>query len=151
MYRAVNLATFDRDLHRFLWRKSSNDPLVDYRMTRVTFGVSASSFAANMAVQQNALDLVMEYLQAAKVFAESFYVDDGLTGADFEQEAIELQKQLQSLFSRGGFLLRKWSSSESNVPKHLPTDLKDCQSNQMLGNTQGHWVLSGIPIWIISG
>jgi hypothetical protein len=29
--------------------------------------------------------------------------------------------------------------------------LKDCQSNQMLGNTQGHWVLSGIPIWIISG
>ena len=94
MYRAVNLALSDRDLHRFVWRKSPNDPLLDYRMTRVTFGVSASSFAANMAVQQNALDFTMEYPQAAncKVVAESFYVDDGLTGADSEQEAIELQK-----------------------------------------------------------
>ena len=132
MYRAVNLALSDRDLHRFVWRKSHNDPLVDYRMTRVTFGVSASSFAANMAVQQNALDFAMEYPQAAKVVAESFYVDDGLTGADSEQEAIELQKQLQTLFSQGGFLLRKWNSSESNILKHLPSDLKDCPSDRML-------------------
>ena len=33
MYRAVNLALPDSDLHRFVWRKSHNDPLVDYRMT----------------------------------------------------------------------------------------------------------------------
>ena len=59
-------------------------------------------------------------------------MDDGLIGADSEQEAIELQKQLQSLFLRGGFLLRKWNSSEPNVLKHLPPDLKDSQSNQML-------------------
>ena len=29
-------------------------------MTRVTFGVAASSFAANMAVKQNAQDLAVE-------------------------------------------------------------------------------------------
>ena len=131
MYRAMNLAMSDCDL-RFVWRKSFTDTLVDYRMTRVTFGVSASSFAANMAVQQNALDLAIEYPRAAKIVAESFYVDDGLIVADSEQEAIEFQKQLQSLFSRGGFLLCKWNSSESNVLKHLPPDLKESQSNQML-------------------
>ena len=81
-----------------------------------------------MAVQQNALDLAMEYPQAAKIVAESFYVDR-LTGADSEQEAVELQKQLQLLFLRN-FLLHKWNSSESNVLKHLPSNLKDCQSNQ---------------------
>ena len=37
----------------------------------------------------------------------SFYVDDGLTGADSVPEAIELQRQLQDLFNKGGFLLRK--------------------------------------------
>jgi hypothetical protein len=58
-------------------------------------------------------------------------VDDGLVEANSEQEAIELQKQLQSLFSRG-FLLQKWNSSESTVLKHLPGDLKDHQLNQML-------------------
>ena len=113
-------------------------------MTRVTFGVSASSFAANMAVQQNALDLAIEYPRAAKIVAESFYVDDGLIGADSEQEAIELQKQLQSLFLRGGFLLRKWNSSETNVLKHLPPDLKDSQSNQMLPQSGEYSRMLGI-------
>ena len=36
---------------------------------------------------------------------KSFYVDDALTVADSIEQAIELRKQLQDLFSRGGFLL----------------------------------------------
>ena len=56
MHRAVKLAPEDKDLHRFVWREALTKPLVDYRMTRITFGVSASSFAANMSVKQNALD-----------------------------------------------------------------------------------------------
>ena len=77
MYRAVELVPADRDLHRFVWRNNPKDPLLDYRMTRVTFGVSASSFAANMAVKQNARDYDMEYPLAAKSVNTSFYVDDG--------------------------------------------------------------------------
>ena len=46
------LVPSDHDLHRFVWRKSLKDSLYDYRMTRVTFGVSASSFAANMAATE---------------------------------------------------------------------------------------------------
>ena len=95
MYRAVRLAEDDKDLHRFVWRKSPEDTLIDYRMTRVTFGVSASSFAANMSIKQNALDHGSKYPLAARAVNESFYVDDGLTGADSIDEAIELQKQLQ--------------------------------------------------------
>ena len=49
MYQAVELVPTDRDLHHFVWRNNPQDVLLDYRMTRVTFGVSASSFAANMA------------------------------------------------------------------------------------------------------
>ena len=65
MYRAVELTPSDRDLHRFVWRNDPDEQLRDYRMTRVTFGVSASSFAANMSVKQNATDLALEYPQAA--------------------------------------------------------------------------------------
>ena len=50
MYRAVLLDESDKGLHRFVWRRINTEPLFDYRMTRVTFGVSASSYAANMAV-----------------------------------------------------------------------------------------------------
>ncbi len=132
MYRAIELTPSDRDLHRFVWRKKPDELLQDCRMKRVTFGVSASSFIANMAVKQNALDFATEFPQATEVVKKSFYVDDGLTGADSVQEAIELQGQLQDLFSKGGFLLRKWNSSNSTVLNHVPSDLKECQSMQMM-------------------
>ncbi len=64
MYRAIELTHTDKDLHRFVWRSHPKEPLKDYHMTRVTFGVSASSFAANMAVKQNANDFSQEYPMA---------------------------------------------------------------------------------------
>ena len=78
MYRAIELIESNRDLHHFVWRSDPNDHLKDYRMTSATFGVSASSFAANMSVKHNAL----EFPKAANVVETSFYVDDCLTGAD---------------------------------------------------------------------
>ena len=39
MYRCIELVSSDRDFHRFVWRSDSALPLVDYRMTRLTFGV----------------------------------------------------------------------------------------------------------------
>ena len=58
---------------------------------------------------------------AAKAVKDSFFVDVGLTGTDSIDEAIELYHQLLGLFGKGGFLLRKWSSSEFEViPTHRP-------------------------------
>ena len=74
-------------------------------MTRLTFGVSASSFAANMAVKQNAIDFAKEYPKAASVVPISFYMDDGLTGEDSGEKATELKSQLQALYSQEGLLL----------------------------------------------
>jgi hypothetical protein len=85
-----------------------------------------------MSVKQNAADLAFEYPQVVKAARESFYVDDGLAGADTIDEAITLQQQLQELFNRGGFLLRKWNCSDPSVLKHLPDELKDTQSPRPL-------------------
>ena len=79
MYRAVELVKADKDLHRFVWRQDPDKPLQDYRMTRVTFGMSASSFAAKMSVKQNTLDHTLDYPLAVDAVHKSFYVDDGLS------------------------------------------------------------------------
>jgi hypothetical protein len=97
MYRAIQLVESDKDYHRFVWRSSQDEPLVDYRMTRVTFGVAASSFAANMAVKQNAMDFGDKYPLAAAVVDDSLYVDDCIAGADTLEEAICSQVELQDL------------------------------------------------------
>ena len=107
MYRAIRLAEADQDLNRFVWRSNTDEPLQDFRMTRVTFGVSASSFAANMSVKRNARDHTMEFPKAAKAVETAFYVDDCLTGADSVEDATNLYHQLLHLFEKGGFLLRK--------------------------------------------
>ena len=44
MYRAVEPAPEDRNLHQFVWRPSPDTPIQDFRMTCATFGVSASPF-----------------------------------------------------------------------------------------------------------
>ena len=144
MYRAVELAPPDRDLHRFVWRMDPDQPLRDYRMTRLTFGVSASSFAANMAMKQNAIDHAVQYPQAAEVVEKSFYVDDCLAGADSKEDAIELQAQLQNLFAQGGFLLRKWNSSEPAVLAHLPSDLKVAQPTQPMPDPDNYTKTLGV-------
>ena len=125
MYRSVELPPSDRDLHRFVWRNNPDNTLQDFRMTRVTFGVSSSSFVANMAVKQNAADFAHEYPMAAKIVNEAFYVDDCLTGADSVEEGIELYRQLQALFAKADFLLRKWNSSSPSVLEGVPHELRD--------------------------
>ena len=144
MYRAIELAKPDRDLHRFVLRSKQEDTLKDYRMTRVTFGVSASSFAANMAVKQNAIDLAHEYPLAAEAVEKSFYVDDGLTGANDVKTAITLQEQLQVLFSRGGFLLRKWNSSEASVLRGFSPELWEYREVHPISDASGYTKTLGI-------
>ena len=128
MYRAIQLAPIDKDYHRFVWRNHPDQKLIDYRMTRATFGVSASCFAANMSVRQNAADYSHLYPLAAHVAETSFYVDDCLTGADSCQSAVSLRERLQELFNLGCFTLRKWNSSDPAVLETVPPDLRDPES-----------------------
>ena len=149
MYRAVELTKSDRDLHRFVWRPDSSAPLRDYRMTRVTFGVSASSFAANMALRQNATDYAQEFAIGADVVQKCFYVDDCLTGADDPRSALNLQRQLTHLFSRGGFVLRKWNSSDPSVLEEIPEELRDTNCIQTISEVGEYTKTLGIE-WNVS-
>ena len=82
-----------------------------------------------MSIKQNAFELASQYPLAAKAVTEDFYVDDGFTGADSVEEAITLQCQLQEMFQKGGFLLRKWNSSCPQVVENLPPELKGVTSS----------------------
>ena len=144
MYRAIRLSDTDKDLHCFVWQSSLTAPLLDFRMTRVTFGVSSSSFVANMCVKQNALDFGMEYPNATKVVNESFYVDDCLTGSDSPEGAVKLHRELQALFGQGGFLLRKWNTSEPSVLQHIDPDLQDAQCIISISDPESYTKTLGI-------
>ena len=125
MYREVGLAVQDRDLHRFLWRPTPQETIKDYRMTRVTFGVSASPYLAVKTLQQTAADHGQDNPIAAQHIRESFYVDDLLAGANTVQEALELYSSLREVLAKGGFNLCKWRSSSPSVLEKIPSDLQE--------------------------
>ena len=56
MYREVQLSSSDRQLHRFLWRADPSEPIQDFCMNRVTFGVASSPYLAVKTLQQAACD-----------------------------------------------------------------------------------------------
>ena len=100
MYREVLLHPPDKDLHRFIWRASTSDPIQDFRMCRVTFGVSASPYLAVRTLQKTAKDHGEEYPEVTNHILSSFYVDDFLGGADSTQEAMDLFTRMRSILEK---------------------------------------------------
>lgn len=48
--------------------------------------------------------------------------------ANAQQEVVEMQHELHSLFLKGGFLLHKWACSDPNVLESIPHELRDMQA-----------------------
>ena len=138
MYREVLLDPQDKQLHRFLWRPQPIQPIQDYQMTRVTFGVASSPYLAVRTLQQAAEDFGAQLPQATWHVFHSFYVDDLLGGADSEEEAVKLCEELRGMLRKGGFELRKWRSSSAKVLDSLPKELIEPMPTQDLVDRQAH-------------
>ncbi|XP_064464869.1 uncharacterized protein LOC135376198 [Ornithodoros turicata] len=107
----------DRDALRFLWcnetpKEDGQLPNVEvWRMTRVPFGTTSSPFLLSATIRYH-LENVEEHLQeTAAHLANSFYVDDLLTGASSEDEAEQLYKDANTVMRAAGMELRKWASN----------------------------------------
>ena len=132
MYREVMISTEDQSLHRFLWWEGVTQPLKDYQMQRVTFGVAASPYLAVKTLQQAAADFGSNLPQASHHIQTSLYVDDFFGGAATSTEAITLQADIRAILSKAGFKLRKWRSNSKQVLSSIPDDLLESLPTQDL-------------------
>ena len=138
MFREIKLTAQDKDLHRFVWRRKPSEPLKDYRMSRVTFGISSSPFLAIRTLQQIVVDHGENYPEASHHILSSFYVDDFLGGAHSTEEAMRLFHDLRWILGKGNFQLKKWRSSSAQVLRQIPEDLleKDPVKDSTATNSQ---------------
>ena len=86
---------------------------------------------------------------SSRCYTEMLLVDDCLTGADDPHSALILQQQLADLFTRGGFLLRKWNSSDPSVLEKIPQELRDTNRTQTISEVNEYTKTLGID-WNIS-
>ena len=114
----------DHDLHRFLYRDDPGD-IVDCRMKRLTFGITASPYLASQVLRQLALDHREDFPRAANLIYKAFYVDDYFTGANSVQEACSLRQELNQLLDKAQMMLRKWRTNSSELLATIPEELRE--------------------------
>ena len=120
MFHRIHLREDHVKYQRFLWRRDPKVPPRDFVITKVAFGVKDSPYKCIRAVEMLLDKYGEQYPLADKVLRRNLYVDDIITGASDEAEAVELYKQCDEILKKGSFPLRKWCSNSTNVMEAIP-------------------------------
>ncbi|UYV69365.1 hypothetical protein LAZ67_6003331 [Cordylochernes scorpioides] len=118
----VLVCPMDAARQKILWRGTSNEPMIHYRLNTVTYGTSPAPFLALRTLIQLAIDEGSQYPRAAEALRKETYVDDILTGAEDSESAILLREELICLLQKGGFVLKKWASNDPTILNQIPQD-----------------------------
>ncbi|KAI4880096.1 hypothetical protein NFI96_007245 [Prochilodus magdalenae] len=99
MFHQFHVQENDRNYLRFLWWKNGdvNTPPHEFRMKVHLFGAVSSPGCANYGLKQLAKEHSLTHPQAAQFIARDFYVDDGVSSFESEEEAIQLAKEAREL------------------------------------------------------
>lgn len=119
MYRMILINPDQRNFQRILWRFSADQPVMDFQLNTVTFGVSCSPFLAIRTL----LHLASEHKDlplASQIIKKSVFVDDVVTGSNSFEEAIHIKDEIIELLGRAGFEARKWASNCPDLLSDLP-------------------------------
>ncbi|XP_071578790.1 uncharacterized protein [Temnothorax nylanderi] len=143
MFRQVWINPEQCDYQRIVWRFLESDPILDYILKTVTFGLTCSPFLAIYCLLQLATLHREEYPLAFAALFEALYVDDVVVSVRTVEQARALRDQLLSLLRSAGFELRKWASSHPAAldgldpqlcnPSELSFESSEDQSLKVLG------------------
>lgn len=122
MFRQIRLARQQWDLQRIFWRESPREPLKEYWLTVVTYGMTSSAHNAVRAVIQCARDASDKFPEATRVIENDMYMDDCASGGDSVDEVLQLARQVDQVLRTAGFELRKWKSNSGQVASELDAD-----------------------------
>lgn len=121
MYRQMRVHPDDQQLQRILWREPGGEAEVTkYALTTVTYGLSCAPYLAVHTLLQLATNEETRFPRGAAAIRRDSYVDDILSGADTEGQALDLRGQLVQLCEAGGFPLRKWAANSGGLLEGIP-------------------------------
>lgn len=121
MFRQLVIHPDHQNYQKILWRFSTSEPIKEYRMKRLIYGLTCSPYLAIRTLLQLAEEEGASYPLAAEALRTSTYVDDIVTGSCSYESTLLLQQQLVDLLRKGGFELQKWSSNCPQLLNQLPS------------------------------
>ncbi|XP_049884934.1 uncharacterized protein LOC126379949 isoform X2 [Pectinophora gossypiella] len=120
----ISLQEEDRDVTRFLWVKDvtkelSENNVIHYRFCRVPFGIIASPFLLTATIRYH-MSKTSETL--LKKVADRCYVDNLVTEAKSQDEALELYKETRETFNKLSMNIRDWISNDKEFMEKIPKE-----------------------------
>ncbi|XP_058798334.1 uncharacterized protein LOC131668296 [Phymastichus coffea] len=117
MYKQVWVHPSDRRFQKIFWYHE--DKVRSFTLNTVTFGVKCAPFLAIRTLHQLATDEEAVFPRAAMLLRRRFYVDDFLFGAETLHDILTIRDEMIQLLSRGGFVIRKWSSNHPSALENI--------------------------------
>ena len=112
----------DRDLCRFFWYDDPNSEsraIVEYRMTRVLFGLNCSPYLLAATVKHHCEKYAKDFPKTVESLLSEMYVDDWVTGGDSVDDAFNKYEQGTAILAKGGFALRKWKTNSPDLHEKI--------------------------------
>lgn len=112
MYKQILIVDSQLDLQRFLYRFSPVEPIKEFRLKTVTFGMANAPYIAIRTLEELARINSEAFPLAAQIIRSNMYMDDVLGGFHSVNEMFRAYDELKAVFSSAQFNLRKWCSNE---------------------------------------
>ncbi|XP_008186006.1 uncharacterized protein LOC103310227 [Acyrthosiphon pisum] len=122
MFRQIVVTETHRPYQRLLYRFNPEEPVQEYEMNRVTFGQKCSPFISIRTLHKLIDDEASNDETLKAIVHQDLYVDDIVTGTSTLSEALELTQNLITLFEKGKFELRNWSSNSEQLLTRIPME-----------------------------
>ncbi|GFR32344.1 uncharacterized protein TNCT_652151 [Trichonephila clavata] len=99
------------------------------KLSTVAYGTASTSFLATRCLHQISLDCNPQNPELSDITRNSFYMDDLMSGASSNREAIILIQALIENLDARGFHLRKWRSNSRGVLINISKNLEFSEPN----------------------
>lgn len=128
MYRQIRVHKDDMKYQMILWRDNPTEPVKDYAINRLAFGINYAPSAAVQTVHALAEENQSKHPQAAQILKNSVYMDDLSSGSFTVERALQLQADLLAITSSANLNFKKWASNSDEVLLAVPESCREVKT-----------------------
>ena len=122
MFLQIKMPQKDTYMHMFVYRENPMKDFKTYRFLRHPFGSAGSPCVAVFTAKRLATDYEQKYPRAANLILSSSIVDDIMSSAATEEEAVKIITQLREIFGSARMKAGKIFSNSQRVLESFPEE-----------------------------
>lgn len=156
MYRQIGVVEKQWNLQRIFWRRDKSQPLKEYQIITVIYGLKSSPYLAVQSMLTGAHEMLSQYPEAVQIIQNDFYMDDCASGTEKEEHAIKLAKEIKLVLEHSNLPLCKWRSNSEKLVRELQGDnatavsFSEDEQTSILGlqwlPKSDHWTFAVKPV-----